>query len=152
MENRKRFFVSRGFTLVELLIVIAIIGILAGIVLVYLGPAREKSKAATIQQALRGIVPAGQICRDSGGDILTGVSGDSLCSLDEASGGTDAVWPIVPSCGPNNNDTSFTVNNGGADDWEYFMDTCTNFSGCTGDVNAKCDGFSAGCAFAGTCQ
>jgi prepilin-type N-terminal cleavage/methylation domain-containing protein len=48
----------RGFTVLELLIVIAIIGLLAGIVLAYMGPARDRAKATAILQQLQEIEKA----------------------------------------------------------------------------------------------
>lgn len=43
---------SKGFTLIELMVVIAIIGILSGIVMTSLGTAKNKSKNAAIQSGL----------------------------------------------------------------------------------------------------
>lgn len=67
---------KKAFTLIELLIVIAIIGILAGIVLVSLTGALKKGKDSRIQadlQQVRNI--AGMIMTDEGGY-------DSLCASD----------------------------------------------------------------------
>jgi prepilin-type N-terminal cleavage/methylation domain-containing protein len=67
---------KKAFTLIELLIVIAIIGILAGIVLVSLTGALKKGKDSKIQadlQQVRNI--AGMIMTDEGGY-------DSLCASD----------------------------------------------------------------------
>lgn len=55
---------KRGFTLVELLVVIAIIGLLSSIVLVSLGPARQKARDARRESDIRQISLAMELCYD----------------------------------------------------------------------------------------
>lgn len=57
VSDRKRFR-KKGFTLVELLIVIIIIGILAGITMISTGSATDKAEAARIVADLRNIKSA----------------------------------------------------------------------------------------------
>ena len=117
---------NKGFTLVELLLVIAIIGILAAVLFVSLGKQRERARLTTFKENLRGMVSAATACRDAGGTIQTTVAGN-ICS--DANLGLGVVT-AMKQCNGNGANITLTNTNPGADNWT---------------INATCVGTSTNC-------
>jgi prepilin-type N-terminal cleavage/methylation domain-containing protein len=84
---------QKAFTLIELLIVIAIIGILASIVLVSLSGARTKAQLTDIQSFGRQITKALMACDALGGKMVAPDSASAptndICSIP-----IGVVWPV----------------------------------------------------------
>ncbi len=88
---------GRGFTLVELLMVIAIIGILASIVLVSLGSTREKASRASALSTLSSVMSEMTMCAIDGGGTDGFVAGHPICTdgSGTAVAGHTNVWPDI---------------------------------------------------------
>ena len=82
--NNKMTILKKGFTLVELMIVIAIIALLSSIVLASLGASREKANVARFQQQLHSVVIALDLFRQASGTYppKTGADLNSVISDD----------------------------------------------------------------------
>ena len=116
---------KKGFTLVDLLVVIAIIGILAAIVMVSLNSAKNKAKLASFKATSSSTQAAAIQCDDSGGNLTTGVSGAAMCST----GDPNTMWPAVAaSTCAEGTDLTYTVTGagGGTGSFSYHVGCTVN--------------------------
>lgn len=137
-KNKKSncIYQNNGFTLVELLIVIAIIGILASIIITNLGEAREAAKDAAIKNAILEGLKTAEMFHDEFGDY------DQLCS--------EPVFTILSqsisdnggsfSCGDDIGGFCFssTLNKGGSVCTDVYRELKSGFI-CSGADDIVCD-------------
>jgi prepilin-type N-terminal cleavage/methylation domain-containing protein len=130
---------KNGFTLVELMIVIAIIGILSGIVLVGTGSSVEKSKRSSAVATMSSILPELVTCEDDNGVAINSAAPTAntpsttntyVCCASGACGGPasghSVKWPdiktktgwayVKPTGSLNVGDYAFTANKNGQTD------------------------------------
>jgi len=88
---------KRGFTLIEILIVVAIIAILAGAILVSINNSRKKAQLNSVKSSVRSALPAIVSCKDSGGNVSfpnNPQGGNPICNI----GSNLVFWPsLTPS-------------------------------------------------------
>lgn len=129
---------NKGFTLIEMLVVIAIIGLLSSVVLVALGPSRNKEKDARIISDLRQIQVIAETLYTDGNypDAATIKANGSVTAASadiSASGGTG--FDIMPVTGSTVVAIYATLNSGNA----YCIDS-SGFGGEIAAISSAADG------------
>ncbi len=116
---------SKGFTLVELLLVIAIIAILATVLFVSLGSQRERARVSAFKENARGLVTTFTACADGGGTIgatnsLADISSGVLACSAGNKAGITANEPDVPSCDGTNTKAQISSTSASGDSWNFY--------------------------------
>ena len=106
------FFERKGFTIVELLVIIAIMGLLAAIIMANVLPARQSARIARAQSDIRAIILAVSLLESHTGQwpghstpwvVQSGASGNEVWDLNSQEAGitqNDAGTPYVGWKGP----------------------------------------------------
>lgn len=134
---------SGGFTLVELMLVIAIIGILAAVLFALIGPQRERARVSNFKQTISSLRASYTTCNDESGTIQAGAASNTvpLCNPENNLGNI----PTIQNCNGKSGEYAqiSQVLNADQDAWA-FRATCER-TGTNNVCEAICN--AGGCVF-----
>jgi prepilin-type N-terminal cleavage/methylation domain-containing protein len=139
IENWKLKIARKGFTLIEIMVAIAIVGILAAVVLVSMDSFGGKARTSRALAQASSVVPSMISCAGNGGtvsfsvgDICTGITGAS----------NYGIWPTWPS-------SSYAVS---ASNWTSSSNWYFSVSVDTGQDPICCNSAMNGCGQSASCD
>jgi len=120
---------KRGFTLIEILIVTAMISILAAAILVSVSDQRKKAQLSKVLAEVSGTIQPMMMCWSDGGDVETLSGGEDICKLGSGYG----TWPNISEMGWTYGGTISDSN-----DWYIEIKDGENTLICCNSASMKC--------------
>jgi prepilin-type N-terminal cleavage/methylation domain-containing protein len=135
MKKRRYTQNIKGFTLVEILLVIAIIGILASVLFMNMGGQRARARGHAALESMGSALPYVSECYLQNGTVQSPSSGGPVCSLP-----TGMTYPVI---GSGSTSGCSYISGGGAGNADIVVTCAAGTITCdyTGTVNCTKTGF-----------
>lgn len=135
-KSKTHLVIGRGFTFIEIMVVVAIIAIIASAVLVSIGQSRKNARINGARTTLRSALLVISSCKDSGSNVMAPSSTETGNTLICQSGIAGAFWPRLPD--------GYVYGAGGAN---MYNSTSCNFKVSTSDTETPlvCDCITQTC-------
>ncbi len=137
-QKKARLRKKSGFTLVELLLVLAIITILAGIILVTVSSQRKRAHQAKAISELSAVIQPILMCRSDDETVNTPHStlgGGNICGANNNYG----TWPVPPTAGGFETPYEASDNAGFEDgNWRICIDDGADTQICCNSTYSRC--------------
>jgi len=142
--RKKIINAKKGFTLIEIMVAIGIIGILAAVVLVSMQSFAAKGRSAKALGQLSSAIPSMVSCWGNGGNVRdpARTGGNNICSLDPRTNPSYGTWPVT-STGDLAN-YSYNVPHSGIgvkNSWTFSLDSNSTYD----DVTICCNSAMNSC-------
>lgn len=136
LTNNYSLLTRRGFTMIEMVLVLAIISILAGAILVSVNSQRQKARQAKMLAELSGTLQPIMMCLSDGGTINSphrGDGGGNICSISGY-----GTWPNLVNTGFESNNYVSTPSSSYTDGIWYFFIYDSSSRICCNASASKC--------------
>lgn len=125
---------QKGFTLIELMIVVAIIGILAAVAIPAYSNYTKKAKFQEVVSATQAVKTAAAICINDLGTVTGCTGGTNSIPADQAA----AVGKVASIATLNGKVTATAISTGGLSGEDYILTPTLNGSSITWAVSGSC--------------
>jgi prepilin-type N-terminal cleavage/methylation domain-containing protein len=145
-KNKNQIINNQGFTLIELMTVMAIIGILASAIMISLSVQKRRAASGKVLTEMSAVMQNIYLCKSDDGTVEIPTTGGDVCSFNGVANPNYGQWPALGGNeGLSNSYTRGSDFNG--NNWFYGVNADASAGG---EDNICCNAISGKCGKIGT--